>query len=152
MQSAVVKCVLCPQTTGAFKQLNHSGTTWVHAACALWTDNVEIRSSETMSNIVLAKIPMEAWEQVPSSRCSYRAHCAQTCYLCQDGNDATMGACMTCANPECDKAFHVTCALNWCLADVALDRFDTDAVGLQMFCHDHNGTFGALQACLLYIN
>ena len=39
--SVVVKCVLCPFTTGAFKQT--ADGRWVHVICAIWINEVFLK-------------------------------------------------------------------------------------------------------------
>lgn len=85
------KCVFCPSTTGAFKQTDNGH--WAHVICALWIGELYFANPTYME-------PIEGAESIPRSR--WRL----TCYICKQH----VGACIQCCNPNCFKAYHVTCA------------------------------------------
>lgn len=85
------RCVFCPSTTGAFKQLDSS--LWGHVICALWITELYFANPVYME-------PIEGIEQIPKNR--WRL----TCYICKQ----RVGACIQCQNKNCFQAYHVTCA------------------------------------------
>lgn len=98
-----VNCVVCPSTTGAFKQ-THTGS-WAHVLCALWMPELNFANLHYME-------PIEGVEYINKSRWKL------VCYICK----LRTGACIQCTNKNCFSAFHVTCAKR---AGLCLDTRDT---------------------------
>ena len=89
--SVAVTCELCPNKTGAFKQIDGGG--WCHVSCALWIPEV------VFGNTVFLE-PIEHIHRVPKSRWTLK------CFICKK---TKVGACIQCHKAHCYKAFHVTC-------------------------------------------
>lgn len=85
------KCLICPSTTGAFKQTD--GGDWAHVLCALWTPDLYFANPIYME-------PIEGIENIPKSRWNL------VCFICKQ----KVGACIQCSKPSCVSAYHVTCA------------------------------------------
>ncbi|KAL3235031.1 NuA3 HAT complex component NTO1 [Nakaseomyces bracarensis] len=98
-----VNCVVCPSSTGAFKQ-THTGS-WAHVLCALWMPELNFANLHYME-------PIEGVEYISKSRWKL------VCYICK----LRTGACIQCSNKNCFSAFHVTCAKR---AGLCLDIHDT---------------------------
>lgn len=102
-----INCILCPNTTGAFKQTDTG--TWAHLSCALWIPEATVEDPDLMEPII-------GVENIPES--SWLLHCSickqQSTRSTKPGHHRAelfkSGACMRCSAPNCMRAFHVTCA------------------------------------------
>lgn len=84
------KCLVCPSTTGAFKQTD--GGDWCHSICTLWIKEIYFSNPIWMEPIEgIDKIPKERWRL--------------SCYICKQA----MGAPIQCSKSNCFLAYHVTC-------------------------------------------
>jgi hypothetical protein len=87
----VAGCVLCTEKSGALKKTQDGR--WVHLSCALAFPEIYFHRPDTRDVI-------DGLEDIPSR------NRAQTCIYCEERK----GACVKCAEPNCDNYFHVTCA------------------------------------------
>ncbi|XP_065839286.1 PHD finger protein 14-like [Oscarella lobularis] len=88
-------CQLCLGTDGLFKETDDNR--WVHAVCALYTDDVKFGSVDTLSPVIISKIPANRWN-------------SKRCELCDDEERRRKGICIRCDAGLCKSHFHVTCA------------------------------------------
>eukprot|EP00118_Oscarella_pearsei_P004253 m.17885 g.17885 ORF g.17885 m.17885 type:complete len:820 (+) comp27563_c0_seq5:63-2522(+) len=88
-------CSLCCSKDGLFKETDDSR--WVHAVCALYTNDVQFGSVDTLSPVIITRIPANRWN-------------SKTCDLCTDEETSQKGICIRCDAGLCKKHFHVTCA------------------------------------------
>ncbi|KAJ3040011.1 putative PHD type zinc finger protein with BAH domain-containing protein [Rhizophlyctis rosea] len=95
--SLIYKCVLCP-TTDAPRETplkRTVGNNWVHVSCAIWMPEVRFGNVQTLDGVeCIGLIDRKRWSQM--------------CTICQTPG----GACVTCAERNCNVAFHVSCGLN----------------------------------------
>ncbi|CAJ0584879.1 unnamed protein product, partial [Mesorhabditis spiculigera] len=89
--SATVKCLLCPNTGGAFKTTVDNN--WAHVICAIWLNEVHF-----LNPIFLE--PIEGHQTCLAVRSKLK------CLICS----RKQGACVQCSHKSCARAFHVTCA------------------------------------------
>lgn len=93
----IFQCELCPSNEGALKKTNKN--LWTHVVCALFIRECYFGNNETMTPIILDKIPQEKFSKV--------------CYICVDsGNkcESVIGATIKCSKKRCKQYFHVSCA------------------------------------------
>lgn len=122
--STPVRCVLCPNAGGAFKQTDRGQ--WAHVVCALWIPEVRF------ANTVFLE-PIDSIETIPAAR--WRL----TCYVCKEKG---WGACIQCQRNSCYAAFHVTCAQQaglYMTMDTVKDGHNDSSVHVQKYayCHAH---------------
>ncbi|KAF3442335.1 hypothetical protein FNV43_RR16251 [Rhamnella rubrinervis] len=89
-------CCLCPIKGGAMKSTtddedNNRG--WAHVVCALFVPEVFFRDPEGREGIDCSMVPKKRWRE--------------KCYVCKKAS----GCAITCSEPKCPLAFHVTCGL-----------------------------------------
>lgn len=84
-----VKCELCCAGKGAFKATTDGK--WVHVICALFTNGVEFKNTNTME-------PVDILKAVGKK--------GQKCDFCLNNK----GVCGSCARPNCKNVIHITCA------------------------------------------
>lgn len=88
-------CELCPSTTGALTTTTKGK--FVHVICALFTTRADI---EDLENVALVNIDNIA-----------KKNFGVKCYVCQnEGRNEAVGACVKCAEVNCKRYSHVTCA------------------------------------------
>ncbi|KAF9571970.1 hypothetical protein EC968_010507 [Mortierella alpina] len=124
----VVSCVCCPSKDGAFRRLvpdDPSGG-WVHVVCALWLPETTLGDPENVDRISVRDIPEKNW--------------SMACYLCNDPQDAAMGACVQCDAGQCRKSFHITCAQAYSLLETIEDSDMADPYF--MYCKQHGSADG----------
>ncbi|KAF9908074.1 PHD finger protein 14 [Lobosporangium transversale] len=124
----VVSCVCCPSKDGAFRRLipeDPSGG-WVHVVCALWLPETTLGDPENVDKISVRDIPEKNWNM--------------TCYMCNDPQDAAMGACVQCDAGQCRKSFHITCAQGYSLLETVEETDMADPYF--MYCKQHGATDG----------
>ncbi|KAF9934941.1 PHD finger protein 14 [Mortierella alpina] len=124
----VVSCVCCPSKDGAFRRLvpdDPSGG-WVHVVCALWLPETTLGDPENVDRISVRDIPEKNW--------------TMACYLCNDPQDAAMGACVQCDAGQCRKSFHITCAQAYSLLETIEDSDMADPYF--MYCKQHGSADG----------
>lgn len=96
----LVRCLLCPNVGGAFKQVHEQGSAdrWTHVQCALWIPEVEFKRPATVSEVSgLEMIGRDRWDL--------------TCSVCRKKRKTqARGACIQCSKSTCATAYHVTCA------------------------------------------
>lgn len=92
-----VHCVLCPSTTGAFKQMDNKE--WVHVVCVVWVDETHFGNTIFMENVQNVTKALHDRRKL-------------SCMLCVNRKMAKMGACIQCSEGKCTASFHVTCARN----------------------------------------
>uniref|UniRef100_A0A914KMF9 Uncharacterized protein n=2 Tax=Meloidogyne TaxID=189290 RepID=A0A914KMF9_MELIC len=122
--SVVVKCVLCPFTTGAFKQT--ADGRWVHVICAIWINEVHFANTVFLEPVEGVDFALKRRKKL-------------TCIVCRN----RMGACLQCSHRSCARSFHVTCAF---YAHVRMElkemrtkkNPDTIAVNRFVYCHQHS--------------
>ncbi|KAF9966786.1 PHD finger protein 14 [Mortierella alpina] len=113
---------------GAFRRLvsdDPSGG-WVHVVCALWLPETTLGDPENVDRISVRDIPEKNW--------------TMTCYLCNDPQDAAMGACVQCDAGQCRKSFHITCAQAYSLLETIEDS--DMANPYFMYCKQHGSADG----------
>ncbi|SGZ28341.1 BQ5605_C027g10317 [Microbotryum silenes-dioicae] len=129
-----VRCVLCPNSYGAFKQTTTAH--WAHLLCAIWIPDTGVSNTVYME-------PIDGIENISKSRWkldvapSLSSHFAQICSLCRQ----RVGACIQCANRNCFTAFHVTCARDHGL-ELKMKQ-QTGTGELKAYCEKHSGGFTA---------
>jgi hypothetical protein len=111
-----IKCLLCPVTTGAFKQT--SDNKWAHLNCAFWIPECHI------ANMVFNE-PIEGVDKIPKSRWKLN------CYICKQ----KFGAPIQCFNKYCFTAFHPSCGVLSKLYMVMGDK--KDYTTYTAFCDKH---------------
>lgn len=87
------KCELCPKPDGALKQT--TSDKWVHVICALFTSQVVITDTATMSPIDLSKVSKRLY--------------GLSCYICLKHRKKETGACVKCFVTGCKRHLHVSC-------------------------------------------
>ncbi|GMG39355.1 unnamed protein product [Ambrosiozyma monospora] len=137
------KCLFCPSTTGAFKQLDNGY--WAHVICCLFINELYFANPTYME-------PIEGLLNIPKSRWKLN------CYICKQ----KVGACIQCHRSSCVTAYHVTCARR---AGLYLDFKDgiagalSDKSTLISYCdkhcpktwaHDHDINLGIEKTRLYY--
>ncbi|SCV67412.1 BQ2448_5023 [Microbotryum intermedium] len=115
-----VRCVLCPNSYGAFKQTTTAH--WAHLLCAIWIPDTGVSNTVYME-------PIDGVENISKSRWKL------ICSLCRQ----RVGACIQCANRNCFTAFHVTCARDHGL-ELKMKQ-QTGTGELRAYCEKHSGTF-----------
>lgn len=111
-----VKCELCLKMQGAFKAtLCHR---WVHVICALFTEGVVFKDTNTMEPIDIS-IPLAKKEK-------------KRCDLCFE----KIGVCCQCAQKDCDNMMHITCAQSYDCLQELIDPVD-NTIQFLTFCFDH---------------
>lgn len=111
-----VKCKLCSQKSGAMKQTNCDN--WVHVICGLFTQGVVFSDANTMEPVNIKNVP--------------RSLKGKVCSIC----NSKKGFCTTCAETDCNKKIHVTCAQ----AENALKEVvdpDNNSISFEAYCVDH---------------
>jgi len=98
----LVKCELCPQKGGAFKET--SDGRYVHVQCGLACPDLDIHKAGALERLEHPLKSIQAQRK------------ALSCTTCKRkrGKDAEAckrtGSCVQCSHPDCVTAFHVTCA------------------------------------------
>ncbi|KAI1715477.1 PHD-zinc-finger like domain-containing protein [Ditylenchus destructor] len=120
--SVPVRCVLCPYTSGAFKQTSDGA--WAHVICVLWLNEVHF------ANTVFLE-PVEGVEFTLKRRCKLR------CLVCKN----KVGACLQCSKKSCTRSFHVTCAyfsgMHMAVKHEKKEKCDSVVVNRYVYCHEH---------------
>lgn len=88
-------CCLCPINGGAMKPTTKEGVDggWAHVVCALYVPEVFFLDPEGREGIDCSKVPQKRWRE--------------KCYVCKKAS----GCAISCSEPKCPLAFHVTCGL-----------------------------------------
>eukprot|EP00047_Mylnosiga_fluctuans_P006050 m.244495 g.244495 ORF g.244495 m.244495 type:complete len:505 (+) comp14462_c0_seq1:31-1545(+) len=90
-QATNARCCLCADPKGALKPTTQGA--WAHMSCALWMPGAVFLDPSKGEPVDVSKVP-------PKRR-------SLQCSLCR----VKEGACIQCKDPDCTKAFHVTCVL-----------------------------------------
>lgn len=91
---------------------------WVHVTCALWTPECYFDDKNYYSNV-------KGIENIDKQR--YKLECS----ICKTSRG---GACVRCARPECNEAFHPECARR---ANVFMEVRNTDKLAYLIYCERH---------------
>lgn len=112
-------CELCPSVTGALTTTTRGK--YVHVICALFTASADI---EDLENVALVNIDKIA-----------KKNFGVKCYVCQsEGRTETVGACVKCAEVNCKRYSHVTCAQE----QEALREIETKSgLVFRLYCSAH---------------
>ncbi|KAL5564179.1 hypothetical protein UlMin_027343 [Ulmus minor] len=110
-------CCLCPVKGGAMKRAGDDGK-WAHIVCALYVPEVFFRDPDGREGIDFSKVLKSRWQT--------------ECYLCKTTN----GCAISCSEPKCCLAFHVTCGLK---EDLCLEYREGKSKGgiVASFCKCH---------------
>uniref|UniRef100_A0A1I8AYM8 Bromodomain and PHD finger-containing protein n=1 Tax=Meloidogyne hapla TaxID=6305 RepID=A0A1I8AYM8_MELHA len=121
--SVVVKCVLCPFTTGAFKQT--ADGRWVHVICAIWINEVHFANTVFLEPVEGVDFALKRRKKL-------------TCIVCRN----RMGACLQCSHRSCARSFHVTCAfyahVRMELKEMRTKKNPDTIVNRFVYCHQHS--------------